>query len=180
VSVQWAVVVPVKRGAAAKSRLAAHLGRWRVSVARAFVLDTLTAAVNCPRVGRLVVVSDDDIDASLKDAGVRLIDDPSGGSDMNLAVRTGLHFVNRSSTGSSPVAILPADLPALRPQDLDAALSRAETLPVAAASDADGCGTTMLTAIRPGLLEPQFGKGSFALHRAAGAAQLAVGPRLAR
>ncbi|MGH3425160.1 MAG: 2-phospho-L-lactate guanylyltransferase, partial [Nocardioidaceae bacterium] len=53
----WTVVIPAKRGDVAKSRLAPELGPWRVRLARAFALDTITAARSCPSVGHIIVVS---------------------------------------------------------------------------------------------------------------------------
>jgi 2-phospho-L-lactate guanylyltransferase len=74
------------------------------------------------------------------------------------------------------VAALTADLPALRPADLTDALRAAEvTAPRAGGrcrgfvTDADGSGTTLLTAPPEVPLDPRFGRGSAARHLASSA-----------
>ncbi len=74
--------------------------------------------------------------------------------------------------------MLLADLPALRPEDLQVALEAARTalddgrLPMAAVPDADGTGTVLLAARTPARLDPAFGPGSFAEHLRRGAVPL--------
>jgi 2-phospho-L-lactate guanylyltransferase len=69
------------------------------------------------------------------------------------------------------VAALSSDLPALRPEELAAALGTAEGFPRCFAADAEGTGTTLLTAVGTAL-DPRFGPGSAAAHRASGARPL--------
>ncbi len=70
--------------------------------------------------------------------------------------------------------MLLGDLPALRPEELDAALAAAARHPLAFVRDADGTGTTLATA-SPGVpFEPRFGPESAARHAAAGFAELAA------
>jgi 2-phospho-L-lactate guanylyltransferase len=78
--------------------------------------------------------------------------------------------------GAGPVAALSSDLPALRPEELAAALSAAADRAAAGAprsftADAAGTGTTLL-AVSEGDLEPHFGPGSAAAHEASGALRL--------
>ncbi|HKT04447.1 MAG TPA: 2-phospho-L-lactate guanylyltransferase, partial [Rugosimonospora sp.] len=62
----WLAVVPVKRLAAAKSRLRGALpGVPHEDLALALVLDTVGAALRCAAVGEVVVVTDD---ARVRDA----------------------------------------------------------------------------------------------------------------
>ena len=69
--------------------------------------------------------------------------------------------------------MLSADLAALRPAELAAALAAAEEWPRAFVPDAAGAGTTLLTA-RPGVgLDARYGAGSRAAHRDSGAVELA-------
>ena len=56
----WGLVVPVKRLDVAKSRLAAHGEDGRRRLALAFAQDVVRAAVACPVVRRVLVVTDDD------------------------------------------------------------------------------------------------------------------------
>ena len=70
------------------------------------------------------------------------------------------------------MAALSSDLPALRPAELGAALAAAEDFPRSFVADAQGTGTTLLTA-RGTPLRPRFGPGSAAAHEADGAQRLA-------
>jgi 2-phospho-L-lactate guanylyltransferase len=62
------------------------------------------------------------------------------------------------------VAALVGDLPALRPEELQAALARAAEHPQAFVADASGEGTTLLTAAATARLAPAFGPRSAARH----------------
>jgi 2-phospho-L-lactate guanylyltransferase len=70
------------------------------------------------------------------------------------------------------VAVLLGDLPALRPDDLLAALRAAGGHLRAVVPDVEGTGTVLLTARDGASLEPSFGPGSAARHQAAGATRL--------
>ena len=66
----WRVVVPVKGGPGAKSRLRAPDGVDRVVLARALALDTVTAAVEAVGPDHVVVVtSDRDVVAAVRGFG---------------------------------------------------------------------------------------------------------------
>jgi len=65
---------------------------------------------------------------------------------------------------AGPVAVLLGDLPALRSADLEGALAAASAFPRAVVVDAEGTGTTLLTASAGVLLDPAFGAGSAAEH----------------
>ena len=72
---------------------------------------------------------------------------------------------------TGPVAALSSDLPALRPGELGAALAAASRHPRAYVPDAQGHGTTLLTAAGVPL-DPRFGAQSAAAHAASGAVLL--------
>ena len=167
---RWVVVVPVKPAADGKTRLAGTLSAAsRERLVRAMALDTIVAAAAADGVERVVVVTDDGPLRDLLAESVELVDDPRGG--LNAAVRAG---VERASRGDAGVAVLLGDLPALRASDLSDALSMAAAHDRAVVADADGTGTTVLTAL-PGLaLDPRFGAGSAAAHERAGHVRLAV------
>lgn len=174
----WTVVIPVKQLDRAKTRL--DLGALgapplaRADLALAFALDTIDAALAATRVDLLVVVtSEPRVLAALRSRSrVRVVADPDGGLDA--ALRAGV-----AAAGDGPVALLLGDLPALHPADLDAALGFAGRYPLAVVPDAEGTGTTLLTARSAGGLVPRFGPGSAAAHEAAGHVRLeAVAARL--
>ncbi len=169
---QWTLVVPVKPLARAKSRLAdtAHDG-VRPGLALAFAQDTVAAALACPAVAGVAVVTDDPRAAgALATLGAGIVpDEPDAG--LNAALAHGAARV-RALLPESAVAALNADLPALRPVELARALSAAACFPRAFLPDAAGIGTTLLTAAPGRELSPAFGVRSRFRHRASGAAEL--------
>jgi 2-phospho-L-lactate guanylyltransferase len=167
----WALVVPVKRFDVAKSRLRRLAGDLREQLALAFACDTVAAALACPSVGGLVVVTSE---PSARDAlgalGADVVPDvPDAG--LNPALR---HGVSRAAEGfpGCGVGALSSDLPALRPAELELALQAAAGHPSAFVCDATGIGTTMLVARSVTDFAPSFGRRSRSAHRAAGVHEL--------
>jgi 2-phospho-L-lactate guanylyltransferase len=171
------LVVPVKRLAAAKSRLrgAADGGvgdpTAHARLALALTLDTVAAARAATRVRSvLVVTADRSVAATLGAAGVEVVDDPLVG--LNAAYERGAGLL-RARDPDVAVGALQADLPALRPAELDAAVAAALAVGKRAfTADAEGTGTTFLLAAAGVELEPRFGGGSAARHAASGAVPL--------
>jgi 2-phospho-L-lactate guanylyltransferase len=169
----WSVVVPAKRLAVAKTRLRPLtdvLGHGATAGHDALVLallaDTVAAAVACPAVAEVVVVTDEPAAAVVvRGLGARTVaDQPDRG--LNAALEHG----SRNAAGSA-VAALSSDLPALRPDELAAALRAAAGVPRAFVADAQGTGTTLLTAVGVPL-RPAFGRRSAEAHRIGGAVGL--------
>jgi 2-phospho-L-lactate guanylyltransferase len=160
--VEWTVVIPVKRTDLGKSRLAVPAA-GRTALARGIALDTIAAACRAARV--VVVTADEAIAAEAAQLGAHVVDDPGGGIDA--AVAAG------APTGGFRAALL-GDLPALRTEDLAAALEDATSVDRGVVADAEGTGTTLVTAA-PGVpWATAFGPGSFARHLALGCVPLAV------
>lgn len=165
---KWTVLVPIRALPSAKSRLAMSVPAEQferlVSAIRA---DTLAAVRASASVARLVVVGDRPGD------GITLVQSSTG---LNGALRDGAAHA-RSHWAQDGVAALVGDLPAVRPDELAAALDAAGQHDAAFVPDRTGTGTTLLTA-RPGtVLDPRFGEGSAARH-ASFAAQLDAGAGL--
>ena len=162
-------MVPAKRLAVAKTRLQplpGLPGHEHGALVLALLADTVAAAVACPRVGSVLVVTDEPAAAELVHRlGARTVpDEPDDG--LNPALVHGA----RSAAGPA-VAALSSDLPALRPDELAAALAAAAAVPRGFVADAAGTGTTLLTA--SGVpLDPRFGSGSAAAHSSSGALAL--------
>ncbi len=169
---RWVVVVPVKPAAQGKTRLAGALpDAVRLRLVRAMALDTLAAAAGTTAVARVVVVTADAELRELLAGSVDLVDEPGGG--LNAAVRAGIDRA-READPRAGVAALLGDLPALRPDDLADALRTAAAHERSVVADADGTGTTLLTAL-PGVdVVPRFGTGSAAAHERDGHVRLAV------
>lgn len=169
-AVRVGLVIPVRGGDRGKSRLGLEQPR-RSALAAAFALDTVTAARAAARVGEIVVVGA--LTETL--AGVRVVADP--GEGLLAAVAAGLAALSASTAegaGAAPTAVLLGDLPALRPVELDDALTAAARHDRAFVPDAEGSGTALIVA-RAGVPHaPAFGPESAARHRAAGYVALAL------
>jgi 2-phospho-L-lactate guanylyltransferase len=178
-------VLPVKGGPLAKSRLGA-----RPELASAFAFDCLDAVLACSAVGRCVVVSADAaMRAGARAAGAQVVAEARPGAGLAAAIGDGIAAVRGCARWSArPTGVLLADLPALRPVDLerglaavDAELAREPAPVMCAVPDADGSGTVLLAAATPGALDPAFGPGSLAAHVRRGAVRLDLDlPRLRR
>jgi 2-phospho-L-lactate guanylyltransferase len=170
--VQWTLVVPLKPLAQAKSRLADTADDGlRPDLALAFAQDTVAAALACPAVGDVAVVTDDSrAGRELAALGAAIIPDEPGGG-LNAALAHATRAV-RSARPARAVAALNADLPALRPAELSRVLDSAAEFPRAFLPDAAAIGTTLLAAAPGRELRPAFGADSRARHRASGAVEL--------
>ncbi len=176
VTAETRLLVPVKPLHRAKTRLLRAFGgsatrtRDHAEFVTAAVLDTVTAARRCTRVaGVVVVTSDPALTGSLTDAGVEVVPDTPG-AGLNEALRHG-ERVLRGRTPTARIGALQADLPALRPGELDAALCAAGS-GRAFCADRHRTGTTLLLSAAGGPLDPRFGGGSAAAHEADGATRL--------
>jgi 2-phospho-L-lactate guanylyltransferase len=178
----WSVIVPAKRLAVAKSRLRPFTdnlsddslsGDLRVAhdeLVLALLADTVAAAVACPAVGSVLVVTDDPAAVDVGRAlGARTVADEPG-RGLNAALEHGARFAG-DIRGDIAVAALSSDLPALRPEELAAALRAAGAAPRCFVPDAHGTGTTLLTAVGTPLA-PHFGPESARAHRSSGAVAL--------
>jgi 2-phospho-L-lactate guanylyltransferase len=166
----WTLVMPVKRLAAAKSRLRGAVPAARhADLALAMVCDTATAVLSAAAVGELIVVTDDTVTATaVTGLGARVVADvPADG--LNAAMRYGADEVAGLSRFR---AVLAGDLPALRADHLDAALDAARATERAYVADAAGTGTVLLTAAPGAPLGPRFGPGSARAHADSGAVPL--------
>lgn len=167
----WSLVVPLKPLALAKSRLTGPAGPVRPELALAFAQDTVAAALACPAVRDVTVVTDDPrAREELAAAGARILPDlPAAG--LNAALAFGAEQV-RTQRPAACVAALSADLPALRPAELGGVLADAARSGRAFLADAAGIGTTLLSATAGVPLAPAFEGASRARHRASGAREI--------
>lgn len=174
----YAVVVPVKPPALGKSRLVGLSDDRRRNLAAAFALDTVAACLAAERVGALLAVTDDvAFSSELATLGCAAIPDGVSG-DLNASLRQAAAEARRRWPKLVPVALC-ADLPSLRPTDLDEALGQALDRALDRAgrdtasfvADAAGVGTTLYTAPYDGF-DPRFGERSREAHLEAGAVEL--------
>jgi 2-phospho-L-lactate guanylyltransferase len=187
----WTVLLPVKVLAQAKSRLAVLAGERRRELALALASDTVAAVVACPQVARVIVVTSDPVAGSrLSALGAQIIPEALLGADdradaprpstdgsqhlLNAALLHGAAVAARRWPGTG-LAALTADLPALRPAELTAALRAVSDAAGAAfVPDAAGLGTTMYAVAPGGKFRPMYGGASRARHAAGGAVELAL------
>lgn len=166
---RWTVVVPVKDPSRGKSRLVVA-GADRTALARAIALDTIAAAAACDLVEKVVVVGDDGglVLGALDLPGLRFV--PEGDArGLDEAISRGF-----AGFDGMPRAALLGDLPALRPRDLASALAAAASVDRAVVADAEGTGSTLVTAAADAEWRSAFGDGSFARHVALGCVPLEV------
>lgn len=170
---RYAALVPVKPPSFAKSRLAALGDEARADLAAAFAADTVAAALECPLVERVLVVTDDHLLAgSLTDLGAEVI--PDGATDdLNGTLVQAAAEMHRRRPDLGLVGLC-ADLPALRTDDLADALAAADASQMSFVADEERVGTTVV--VSPGLDEfrPSFGDGSRQRHLDAGAVEISL------
>jgi 2-phospho-L-lactate/phosphoenolpyruvate guanylyltransferase len=161
------LLVPLKPLALAKSRLrgAVPPDQHEDLVLR-LAIQTVRAARAAAGVDRLIVITDDLLAAQRLGPFAEIAPDPGGG--LNHALRT------VAAGRSGVVAAMPADLPALRPDQLTEALAAADGCDTARAfvPDAAGIGTVLLTARTGPRLDPLFGPDSAHAHLESGASRL--------
>jgi 2-phospho-L-lactate guanylyltransferase len=164
---RYAVLVPVKRPAVAKSRLGGLGDQARVDLAHAFAEDTVSAVQACPLVARVLVVTDDHLLAGrLSELGADVI--PDGASDLNETLLQAASEMHRRDPQLSLVALC-ADLPALRPDELADALAASDPGRMSFVADQERTGTTVVVAPTLKEFRPSFGPASRLQHLGAGA-----------
>ncbi|WP_054055932.1 2-phospho-L-lactate guanylyltransferase [Alloactinosynnema sp. L-07] len=159
------LVIPVKHLDRAKSRLRGAVPGGAAAhrdLVLALLVDTLTAATAASGVRRVLVVCEDErVSAAVRATGAECVDE-RGLPGLNAALRFGADRLRAEDTGAA-VGALQADLPALRPAELAAAVAEADGRR-AFAADRDGTGTTLLIAAPGTALDPRFGPGSALAH----------------
>lgn len=168
---RWTLVITTKSPAVGKSRLAPYARDLRAELARAMALDTVSAALRCDLVGSLIAVTDDVESArAFESLGALAIPDTPR-SGLNAALSYGAR-VARERRAEAAVGALQADLPALRPAELSAALRAAGDFPASFVADAAGVGTALYCVRSGAAFSPRFGGASRQAHLDAGAAEI--------
>jgi 2-phospho-L-lactate guanylyltransferase len=166
---RFTLLVPVKEGADAKTRLEAVGSAGRADLMAAFARDAIAAAHATSLVEAYVVGDATALGPVLEGLDVTVLPD-EGRGDLNRALAVAARRVSRPDRGT---AAMLADLPCLLTADLEAALVEAlDSGGRRFVADADGTGTTLLVAAAGLDLDPRFGPGSAAAHVASGAVPL--------
>jgi 2-phospho-L-lactate guanylyltransferase len=164
--VRATAILPVKRFAEAKRRLAAGIDDERREAVVAAMLDDVLEAIGEARsVERTVVVSDEPSATSAAAAvGAEVVPDPGEGGHSSAALAG---IARAEQLGAECVVLLPGDCPLLSPRELDRLLTGVPASYVAIVPDRHGTGTNALVLAPPGAIRPAFGEGSCARHVAA-------------
>jgi 2-phospho-L-lactate guanylyltransferase len=159
-------VLPVKRFAAAKQRLAAGVDEQRRrQLVEAMVADVLAAIGRARTIERTIVVTGDPIAQGLAaDVGAEVVPDPTDTSHVR-AVLAGI--ARAEADGARSVVLLAGDCPLLDPRELDRLLTGVPDHYVGIVPDRHGPGTNALVLSPPDAIVPSFGEGSCARHVAA-------------
>jgi 2-phospho-L-lactate guanylyltransferase len=159
-------VLPIKRFAAAKRRLATGMDeRRRRTLVEAMAADVLEAIGEARAVERTIVVTDDPAAAELaRAAGAEVLADPGEGGHVG-AAQAGI--ARAEAAGAGCVVLLPGDCPLLDPRELDRLLTGVPERYVGIVPDRHGSGTNALLLRPPRAIAPAFGEGSRELHVAA-------------
>ncbi len=168
-----ALIIAVKRLAAAKTRLApVFSARTRESVVLAMLVDTLSAAAGVGSFGSITVITPDEAAGTAAAAlGANVLADPTPeghGDPLNNAITVA---EQEAAESFSNVVVLQGDLPALQTQELSEAVAAARHHQRSFVADRLATGTAALFAFGSAL-DPKFGSDSSARHRRSGAIEL--------
>lgn len=165
----WTLVLPI-RLAGTKQRLSGLTGPARQALAVAMARDVIDMASQASGIDRICLLTDDMGAAAFADTtqipsptAIGIILD--GGRGLN-------DEITRAAPHEGPVVVLLPDVPAARSDDLEWALAQARDHDRAFVADADGVGTTMITARDGSTLAAHFGPRSCARHAASGAVSI--------
>ncbi len=159
----WAIV-PVKPLNRGKSRLSEiFTPEERMDLNRHLLIHTLLTLKDIPDIEHVLVVSRDMTALSIaRKFGAKTVQE-NGDPDLNIALTRATIVAKTYST--SGVLIVPADLPLITPEDVEAILSKADEPPViVVAPDRHRSGTNALLIYPAGLINYQYGKDSFQRH----------------
>jgi len=164
--VRATAILPVKRFAGAKRRLAAGIeGERREALVAAMLEDTLDAIAEARSIERTIVVSGDPQAQEIVAASTaEVLPDPADEGHV-IAALAGI--ARAEADRAECVVLLPGDCPLLDPRELDSLLTGLPARFVAVVPDRHGTGTNALALAPPGAIRPDFGEGSCARHAAA-------------
>ncbi|HXS34374.1 MAG TPA: 2-phospho-L-lactate guanylyltransferase [Solirubrobacterales bacterium] len=156
-------ILPVKRFADAKQRLAPGIGSThRAELAAAMLEDVLEAIDAARSIERTIVVTSEPRAIELATAvHAELITDPDEGGHSGAALAG---ITRARELGAGCVVLLPIDCPLMESRELERLLTGMPERYVAIVPDRHGTGTNALALAPPDAIEPSFGEGSCARH----------------
>jgi len=159
-------ILPVKRFAAAKTRLEGGLDEERHRlVIEAMLRDVLGAIAAARMIERTIVVTGEPAAATIAaELGAEAVPDPLDAGHPEAAL---IGIEHASAAGATCVALLPGDCPLLDARELDGLLTGVPQPFVAIVPDRHRTGTNALLLTPPDAIRPAFGEGSCERHVAA-------------
>lgn len=168
-------VVPMKPLAQSKTRLSAALTPERRAALSLAMLRSVLCALRRSRMGRIVVVGGDRrVRAAARETGAAWRPDEFG--DLNAALAAAFRALRREG---KPAAYIPADLPLLAVEDVDALLDASGDGAALTLCPAHDGGTNAIIVPPRADFEPLLGIGSFRRHKRL-ARKLGLETRVAR
>ena len=161
-------IVPVRGLPHGKARLARLLSvDQRNRLVRAMLSDVIRALQAAARVDAVTIISRDTAARRIADQlGVGFLQQRAKQGGLNEALASAQeHYATAAA-----LLIVPADLPLIRPADIDALVAAAPEPPSVALAPAEDGGTNGLCLRPPAVIAPAFGEGSAARHAAAAGA----------
>ncbi len=156
------VIIPFKGVMESKSRLASGISdELRKHLVVAMLSDVIAAVNSSKKLSHLIVItSEKNIENIMpKDATLLLEDKPRG---INQAIIEATEY--SLGMNSEATLVIPADLPLITPQDIDAIIYEGKSKPVVILSPSLTGGTNILFRAPPQIIEPKFGRNSFQAH----------------
>jgi 2-phospho-L-lactate guanylyltransferase len=158
-------VLPVKRFASAKQRLAPGIDEERRrALVEAMLSDVLEAIGGARMVERTILVSGDPIAQEIAAGAAAAVDVVPDPADEGHVVAALAGIARAEADGASCVVLLPGDCPLLDPRELDRLLTGVPGEYVAVVPDRHGSGTNALVLSPPSAIRPSFGEGSCERH----------------
>ena len=158
-------VLPVKRFAAAKQRLAEDFTPGtRRAIVEAMITDVLIGLRRSKQVDQVLVVTGDSaVEALAHGYDAQTVHDPEDTGHSKAAIVGVREAIAR---GARRVLLVPGDCPAIDPKEVDALVARAAGggPSVVVVPDRHGTGTNALLLTPPDVMEPSFGPGSRRRH----------------
>jgi len=167
---RWTVLIPIKSIERAKSRFVGPDPDLRRRLVIAMAADVLESCLACPHVARVIVVTPDRPVATELLSDLRVAWVPDSGTDLNISLVRALGSLDSRAAG--PVAVVPADLPALKGDQLTDALARSASYDTAFVTDYEGTGSTLYAAFDRMAFSPAYGPDSRREHIGAGTHEL--------
>lgn len=155
-------ILPVKRFAAAKRRLATGIDDERRQALVAAMLEDVLAAVGEARsIESTILVSGDPLAQEIASGAATVVPDPADEGHVEAAMAG---IARAQVDGAACVVLLAGDCPLLDPRELDRLLTGVPDPYVAIVPDRHGEGTNALVLSPPDAIRPAFGEGSRARH----------------